>query len=300
MPSNPMQKKARNSFLLGVIITLIICLIIGGLFYFFVIAKDKQSEKQRGAEVIAYALNADVRSGQEITSNLLTKITVYQNMVPSNYIDQAVLSEMQSQEEGQLIAKVNMYKNTILTKDLVSRSDQKITDDVRYTEYNMLSLPTSVKVGDYVDVRITFPNGLDLIVISKGQIKKLFGDTIGLELSEDEILMMESAIVEAYIMPASKLYVTQYVEPGNQSAALNTYTPTEEVQALIKSGDNNIQQEAKDALAAQFNDGIRTNINNDKSQYNAEELENIEKRLEEEIENAKAAREAYLSGLTSY
>ena len=33
MAVNPMQKKARNSFLLGMIITLIVCAIIGVILY---------------------------------------------------------------------------------------------------------------------------------------------------------------------------------------------------------------------------------------------------------------------------
>ena len=379
MASNPMQKKARNSFLLGMIITLIICLIIGALFYFLILSKNKKEEEEKGVEVIAYALNTDIKSGQTITSDLLTQITVYENMIPSNYIDNTSILNMQLQDmEGNIlqttsdgllyimqennvdyksvydenegkqdykkndkdknkvlietqgnryyktrksdneendednreyiefldvpvIAKVDMYKNTILTSDMVSKSNEVITDDVRYMEYNMLVLPTTVTEGDFVDIRLLLPNGLDLVVVSKKEIKSLLGDTVGLELSEDEILMMESAIVEAYIMTASKLYVTQYVEPGNQTAAIHTYTPTNEVQTLIASDvDKNIQTMAKNTLAARFSQGIRSYINNNRSEYSDTQKENIETKLQEEIENAKAAREAYLSGLTSY
>ena len=45
MAVNPMQKKARNSFLLGMIITLLVCAIIGGLFYVLVIRKNEQKEQ---------------------------------------------------------------------------------------------------------------------------------------------------------------------------------------------------------------------------------------------------------------
>ena len=111
--------------------------------------------------------------------------------------------------------------------------------------------------------------------------------------------MMESAIVEAYIMSASKLYVTQYVEPGIQDAATNTYVPTQAVQNLI-SADSNIVETARNALTREFTENKRSWINSDLSSYSGEETANIETKLKEEIENAKAAREAYLSGLTSY
>lgn len=300
MVANPMQKKARNSFLLGMVITLVVCLILFALFYFLIINKDKVSEKEKGKEVIAYTLNQDVKSGEAITSNMLTQMKVYTSMLPSNYMDGSVLSAMQAQSEGgNIVAKVDMYKNTILTRDLVTSSDSVITNDVRYVEYNMLTLSTTMSVGDYIDVRLTLPNGQDLIVVSKKEIKSLIGDTIGLELTEGDILMMESAIVEAYIMTASKLYATQYVEPGNQDAAAKTYAPTTEVQGLIERNPN-ITNDAKKELQSRFNGDIRTWTNNSKNAYGAEGQQNLETGIQKEIENAKAAREAYLSGLTSY
>lgn len=298
MVANPMQKRARNSFLLGMVITLIICLILFALFYFLIIGKDK--EKEKGEEVIAYVLNQDVASGDVITTSMLSQITVYTSIVPANYIDTSVLSTMQAENDGEnIIAKVDMYKNTILTSDLVTSSDEKITDDVRYVEYNMLILPTTISVGDYIDIRLTLPNGQDLIVVSKKQVKSILGDTIGLELTEGDILMMESAIVEAYIMTSSKLYAIQYVEPGNQTAAIKTYTPTEAVEKLI-AANNNIKNEAKNALASQFIGGERSYIENERNNYASDAQSNLETGIQEEIENAKAAREAYLSGLTSY
>ena len=366
MASNPMQKKARNSFLLGMVITLVVCILIAALLYFLVIApKNKKEEEERGVEVLAYVLSQNVASNQTITSDMFKQITVYSTMVPSNYITGAQISSLQLQDvqgnilytgedqEGNsclyinqsdntnyetitnneadrnkvkieqdsggyykttitgqkeyvefldvpVVAKVDMPANTILTTDLISKSDQITTDDVRYVEYNMLVLPTTIAVGDYIDIRLTLPNGQDLIVVSKKEVKSLLGDTVGLELTEGDILMMESAIVEAYIMTASKLYVTQYVEPGNQVAALKTYVPTAEVQALIRASNNNIQEEAKAALVERFSENIRTNIDSGRSPYNEDRIENIETELQEEIENARAAREAYLSGLTSY
>ena len=98
---------------------------------------------------------------------------------------------------------------------------------------------------------------------------------------------------------ASKLYVTQYVEPGIQEAAKNTYVPTQAVQALI-AADGNIVDTAKEALTREFSENKRAWVNNELSNYSGNETENIETKLKEEIENAKAAREAYLSGLTSY
>ncbi len=299
MVSNPMQKKVRNYFLLGVLITLITCLIIFALVYFLLIDKDSE---ELGEEIIAYVLNQDVESGGTITSSMLSQITVYSSMVPSNYIDVSTLSQLQSQSEsGEVVAKVAMTANTVLTSELVTSSDAVITSDVRYVEYNMLTLPTTLAVGDYIDIRLTLPNGQDLIVVSKKEVQSILGNTIGLEMAEEDILMMESAIVEAYIMSSAKLYVIQYVEPGNQDAAVTTYVPTEAVQALIEA-DANIVDTARTVLLERFeaNSSERSLINSEKNNYSTESKENLEEGIQEEIDNAKAAREAYLSGLTSY
>lgn len=306
MVVNPMQRKARNSFLLGMIITLIVCAIIGVAVYFLLSGQNKEKEQQEGVLTYAYRLKADVKSGEEITLDKVEAVLVTQKAVPAGafaskikttnskgkdtWVDSAFPSGYKS--------KLDLKTGTILTDSLVYEGE-KLTNDTRYVEYNMLMLPTTIIVGDYIDIRLTLPNGQDLIVVSKKQVKTILGDTIGLELSEGEILMMESAIVEAYIMPASKLYAIQYVEPGMQEASANTYTPTEAVQGLMQRNPN-IASEAKTEFQSRFNADIRTWTNADKNAYEASAQTNLEEKIQDEIENAKEAREAYLSGLTSY
>ena len=298
MATNPMQKKARNSFILGVLVTLIICLLIGVLLYLLILNPSNKAN-ENGSIVVVYALAKDVKAGDQITSDSLTQIKTYSNMVPSNFIDSTTLSEYYSKQENPqqapIVATIDMGKNTILTNSSVTKTE--ITDDVRYVEYNMLSLATNVNIGDYVDIRLTFPNGQDLIVVSKKRIENITGTAVGFEMTEGEIEMMESAIVESYIMTASKIYVSQYVAP-TQTAATKTYVPTQAVKSLIE-GNPNIQTEARTALVSKFNDGIRAWEDNARSVYEETEQENIETGITQEIENARKAREDYLSSLNA-
>lgn len=305
MVANPMQKKARNSFLLGVVITLIICVLIGVLFYFLVI-KPNNVKKEEEALTYVYILKSDVKSGETIDSTKVESVLVTSKVTPTGAFASKTKKTDEKGKETWVDkgfpagykSKVALKVGTVLTSDLLY-VEENVTDDLRYVEYNMLVLPTTVDEGSYIDIRLTFPNGQDLIVVSKKEIKSIVGDTIRLELSEGEILMMESAIVEAYIMTASKLYAIQYVEPGIQAEAVKTYTPTAAVKALIESNAN-IVSEAKTELTRRFDEGIRAWIDLQKNNYAMEENKNIEAGIQKEIENAKAAREAYLSGLTSY
>ena len=291
-----MQKKARNSFLLGMLITFVICAVLVAAFYMLTILPEKKKEDTRGKEVTAYVLNRDIKSGEKVTVDMFTPISTYQSMVPQNYINSANVANLD--ENKALIAKIDMSKNTLVTTNSVVTEDQTVTNDIRTMEYNMFTLPINVDIGDFVDIRITFPNGQDYIIASKKEIKNIQGNTITFELPEQDILMLNSAIVESYIMTASNIYIAKYVEPGLQEKATNTYTPTAEVVKLIAS-DSNIVSSAKKELAEKFNTDLRNNdMNSSSSQYSENALTNVEAGLKQQIENAQKAREQYLTGLT--
>ena len=294
MAVNPMQKKARNSFLLGMIITLVVCAIIGVILYIAVIGPENKASKEKGTATKAYALNRDVKSGQEITADMLSPINTYSNLIPQNYIDSTILTRVESGKK--VVAKVDLYKNTILTASTVTTEENTVTKDVRTMEYNMLTLPINLTIGDYVDIRITFPDGQDFIVIAKKEIKNIQGNTVTFDMSEADIVMLNSAIVESYIMKASNIYIAKYVEPGMQEKAANTYVPTAEVIRLIET-DSNIVSTAKNELTSRFDANIRNQMNSTVNQKSEQGLTKVEEGIQKQIEDAKKAREEYLSSL---
>ena len=208
-----------------------------------------------------------------------------------------------------ILAKVDMNKNTIITKDMIVQSNAVVTDDVRVEEYNMISLPADLATDDYIDIRIMFPNGENFIVVSKRQVDipknddgTYISDTIRVQLNEEEILAMSSAIVEAYGVNGTKIYANKYAEPGIQSPALPTYTPNSAVTALIEA-DANILDKASEGLRTRYSDSakqirnsyIQSEINKmDSEEYN----QNIQEKTNTSITNSEAARKLYLETLT--
>lgn len=358
MATNPMQRKARNSFLLGILVTLVVA---GAVIAFLLIQlknyREKEAQEQANS-VKVWVLSQDVISGQIITTDMLKQQVTNKTLVPSNAIgDMSILSnyaledkegneviteyknnvatlylskdgskyELKTESETgsyyieknnnkeyvelaevPIIAKVDMNKNTIITVDMVAKSNEKTTDDLRKQEYNMLVLPSQLETGEYIDVRLALPSGQDYIVVSKKQVEipQISGvdseDTIWIKLTEEEIITMNNAIVDAYRILGSKLYVTTYTEAGVQTAATPTYVPTGEVMTLIDKNPN-IVTEARNALVQRYNNNagvVRNEVINPSINNNGEEgTENLKTKVEESITTTKENRKQYLDSL---
>lgn len=361
MASNPMQRKARNSFLLGMVVMLLITGVIIGFLFMQLMNKNKKEKEELKASVNAYVLNRDVSSGQVITTDMLTLQVVNRNLVPSNATSDIELIqnyalqdkegndiytkydkngngtlyikkngteyEVKKEDETEnyyieknggkeylelnnvpLIAKVTMKKNTLITTELLSKGDNQVQDDVRKQEYNMIVLPMDLATGDYIDVRVQFPNGQDFIVVSKKEVEipNVNGtdsnDTIWISLTEDEILHMSCAIVDVAQVKGAKIYATKYTEAGMQKAATPTFPVNESTSALIRS-DSNILERAKIEVANRYNNQNSANLRNNyiQSSINSQGEQaqsNLESSMEESITNSKNSRKQYLDSLS--
>jgi len=364
MATNPMQRKTRNSFLLGMLLMLLISGVIIALLFMQLMNKVKKEQEELQLSVKAYVLNQDVSSGQIITNDMLELKTVNRTLVPSNatsdlsiietysfqdkegnniyskmnndeqrlfvrrnnieyevkkeeytenyYIERANSNNNNSDDKQYielnsvpLVAKVTMKKNTIITTELLSKSDNVVQADTRKQEYNMLVLPMDLASGDYIDIRFMLPSGQDYIVVSKKEVEvpNINGidvsDTIWVNMTEDEILHMSCAIVEAYQINGSKLYATKYTEAGMQTAAITSY-PINGSTAQLLLNNPNILERAKNEINARYseighlrNDFINNVINSQGDQAQS----NLEANMQESITNSKGSRKEYLDSL---
>ena len=322
MATNPMQRKARNSFLLGMLVMVLISGVVIAFLFIQLMNKNKKEQEELKSSVKAYVLNEDVSSGQVITTDMLSLQTVNKNLVPSNATSDITMIqnyalqdkegndiytkydknnnspklyinknnkeyEVQKEDETDnyyimgsnnskeylelnsvpLIAKVTMKKNTLLTTELLSKGDNQVQDDVRKQEYNMIVLPIDLVTGDYVDIRVMFPNGQDFIVVAKKEVEiPTIGtadseDTIWMNLSEDEILHMSCAIIDSAQVKGAKIYATKYTEAGMQKAATPTYPINESTSKLLQS-DPNVLEKAMTEIRTRYGNGNSAEIRN--------------------------------------
>ena len=310
MAMNPMQRKANNSFLLGILITLLITGIITAFLIFQISNLNKEMKDIEAEKVSAYVVADTIKSGETLdesklvfdeitlggvdTSNLVTTLNMETVLDPTTGDEIDVYTQK---------AKVDLNPGTVLTNDLLYE-DEALTSDVRTQEYNVIIPQSQLQTGEYIDVRLRLPGGQDLIVVSHKQVTipefedgTLSTNNILMDLTEEEILMMSCAIVESYQMQGSMLYATKYVEPGIQEAATPTYLPNDVTITLIHN-DPNIVQEAKNELITRYNensDTIRPGINN--AVNNEDAADNVVDKTEEEITGLQEQREQYIESI---
>ena len=292
MPANPIQRKTRNSFLLGMLIMLLIAIVVMAVLYFTVFSDvfSGTSTTGKGGSVYVYRLTATVKSGEKIEGNKIERVKMSVSDIPSNYIPDTV-------NVTQYKSKLDLQAGTVLSTSLLYENEQ-LANSARLVEFNMLTIPSTLRIGDYVDVRFTMPNGQNFIVLSKKQIMNLQNTTVSLYLTEDEILMMSAAIIESYVIKASNLQLIQYVEAGMQEASTPTYSVNNEVYQLIQSNSQkgiNIEDYGK--INDSYNANIRSIIDQELGNYAGSEITNIQEGIEKEKETAM---ELYLSGLEGY
>ena len=291
MPFNGMQRRSKSSFFLGMLVTLIIVALAGGILYFLYL--QPRMKDNINIEVYRLKNGANVKSGQEITANMLELAKLPVKTKNTDFVTEPITGYK---------SKIDLKEGTILTYNMLYNEEKGTEDSVRYVEYACISMPVTLDTNKYVDIRFRLPNGLDLIVVSKKHIENIVGDAIGLNLNEKEINLLNSAIVESYIMTGSELYMATYVEPGLQKESTYTYSPTPEVINLINTNPNIVASAREEITNNYRNSGnVRNPINEIENSMSAEiKNNNIEKGVRKQMEAVKQSREKYLSGLVGY
>ena len=291
MGANPMQKMKRNAMLSGLVIGLLFSVVVCVVGYMFITNNGGVVTQNKENSITVCVLNKTIKSGTEITASDIITTIVDKNLAPIDATTDVIKG----------IAKIDLSAGTVLGTSMLSTTGEILTADLREQEYNMITLPSQLAVGDFIDIRLQLPNGGDYIVISKKKVLQCDASTIWLQMKEDEILTMSNAIIEYYIMAGSKLYATIYSEPGSQDASIPTYCPNAAVVQLINSNKNIPTQitdgegRFSEALKSIRNDVIEKELN----KYTETSLGNIESNLQDEIKKLQQSRESYFGALNA-
>ena len=264
MAMNPMQRRARTSFIIGFLVALIIgALAVGGLLL-KIRSINEAKEAIEALQKQVYVATEDLESGDEVTMDDFVKGIVQTSMTTDEMItpdyfefeeDGEIITKLDddgNQIQKTMVMKINVPKGTIITKDMMYESGKGLKDSERIQEFNMIRLPSQLKNGDFIDVRFSLPNGQDFVVLSKKKVIGTNATTVWLQLDELELNLMNNAIVESYKATGSSLYAIEYIEPGMQKDAVPTYVASSDVLNLINRNPN-IISEAREKYGENIN-----------------------------------------------
>ena len=258
----------------------------------FLTSKAGSVATSKEGTIKVIVLNKEIKSGSTVTAADYSVQTVNKSIAPTDAIGAI---------NGTAVAKIDLSAGTVLSNSMLTQENERLTKDLREQQYNMITLPTDLVAGDFIDIRLQLSDGGDYIVASKKSVQKATDTTVWLKMNEEEILAMSNAIVEYYTMAGSKLYATKYTDPGSQEAAVTTYSPNDTVRALMLN-DDNITSQLQDGtgrLSEKFKAIRKAKIDAELGKYSETGLENLEKNIKEEIESLKESRQAYFGTLNS-
>ena len=232
----PMKKKLITTVIVEAIILLALCV---GVVYYITTTKNAEIQALDAKTKVheRYVLTKDFPAGHILDVGDLVMAGAKAETIPHNSFELTTEVNLGNKDEiyritginynaGEVVnnlellmgrkLSMNVSKNTILTDDMLVAPDGMPTDDLRLEEFSMITIPSDTEVGDYIDVRILFPTGVDYSVLIGKKVEKYTDGTIFLNLTESEILTMGSAIIEPYIYDGTSIYATKYVDPDNQ------------------------------------------------------------------------------------
>jgi len=256
MASNPIKRRATQAFLIGLLLGLVVTAVAVVLLVTNMNKlkeeKEKLESKLNMNQKSVYIANTDLKSGDEITIDSLKSVKVSTEADITGFLTPNDFEGVD--ENGDAVkyyTKLDIESGSVVSAKSIYTESSKVTDDQRIVEYNMIVLPSQLQNGNYIDIRLRMPDGQDYIVLSKKHVEQTTSKAIWINVSELDILTMNSAIVESYWITGSKLYATIYTEPGMQDEVIPTYAVNNSVLTAINE-DVNIVEEARKELSERW------------------------------------------------
>lgn len=202
------------------------------------IATLEQSLQDIGACSKGYVLNTDVRAGEPINLEYFVEVSVPEKLGLGVLTDTADL-------EGAFF-RTSLKEGTVVTTEDINYTEVK--DSQRYYDVIIDQLPVGVEAGDYVDIRILFPYGEDMIGIACKKIEEINSGVVKFIFSEEEIAVYNSMLLDRVVYEGTSIYAAEYVDAGSQYAA-ETFYPVNKNQRELLSENPNALELVKQEMA---------------------------------------------------
>lgn len=181
-----------------------------------------------GTMTTVYSLASDVLSGAEIKAEDFVTVYIPTSAAPQAcyYADATPTTDEEGNEvlDGTINAiygkhyRCNYTKGTIITSDMLMTEDEEYAGVVAYpVELTFNSVPVTLQVGDYVDIRFLLSNGEEYVVLDHKVVQAITNNTIQLYINEEENAIINSLYSDLGVYGnVCTAYLFKYLEPGNK------------------------------------------------------------------------------------
>ena len=191
----------------------------------------QQKISSYGSDVQCVTVISSVKPGDIVTEDVLDYVTIPSSVVTDQFVTDtsAVLGR---------VFKIGVNAGTPLMSNMTM--EEVLDDDMRDRDITLDRVTVGLRVGDYIDIRITMPYGDEYVVIPHKRVYAINENTIKLYLSEYEWALYQGAMIDYYLNESygCTIYADRYIEPGLQNAAIAYYAPPSNIAAMIAKNPN--------------------------------------------------------------
>lgn len=191
-------------------------------------------EKLGACEREVYATVEKLPKGTVLTEDKLVRQVRY-----SDYPQDVFISE---NDFGKALS-IDIPAGTCLMDMMICNQEE----NVREFFLEDIDIPEHIQKDDRVDLRIRYGNAEEYVVLAdKIVLECCNGDGMVLALTEEECLLVSSAVSDTHEFGKTKLYVVEYPEYDQKERSRITYLPNGDV--LLQLGSEKTKGESRIAL----------------------------------------------------
>ena len=226
------------------IITGIVVLVLASIITIFTLYKKTKAQEEQIA-ILEQQIN------DMAIEDLVEVVTAKQPIKDGTRVDESMLMMKQwsrSQVSPNMITDMNQLKGKIwkipvsaegpITMDMVAEDNLGPTDRLQLAIVDAIT--PSLEVGDYVDLRMITPYGINYVVMPKKRITNIYDAGIEVVMSEAELMVYSGLLIDQYMNPGTMVYTSKYLEPTLQKSTYSMYVPPAEILEYMKVNANMI------------------------------------------------------------
>ena len=185
------------------------------------LAANEMREETEKYKRILYVAVEDMQAGEVVTQEKVVRMLRYSDENEELYM---------SEEDLDKVLAVDVRAGSCLTKSMLT--EQK--ESQREVFISKVDIPDYLREGNRVDVRISYGNAEDYVVLAgKTLVNCDEKKGIVIRMSEEEILILSSALFDCDIYKDTELYLVKYPEFQRMEESEVTYIPNREILALL-------------------------------------------------------------------